>query len=247
MHTRPRDQSDNLARLIELHGGTPIVFPLIEVVPIDDYTQFDHTIQNLDDYNLAIFISTNAVQYAMPRILNYFPVLPKSMNLAAIGPMTANKLNEFGIQNIIVPTMRFDSESLLALPEMQNLTNKRIIIVRGLGGRELLANRVEEQGAIVDFAECYKRINPQKDKDTLFVMWQNKKLDALVVTSSEAMRNLLDLLPLKSNAWLKEIILFVNNARIAEQPGVSGLNIFVAGAPGDESMVECLNKNLGAR
>ena len=56
--TRPRDQSENLANLIKLHGGIPIIFPLIEIVPLSDYFEFDNTIQNFPDYDLAIFIST---------------------------------------------------------------------------------------------------------------------------------------------------------------------------------------------
>ena len=253
--TRPADQAKKLSALIEQAGGTVILFPLIEIVALSDYSQFEAVIQHIADYDWAIFISSNAVQNGMPRLLKLGIALNDSLGnlkFAAIGPVTADELKSFGVSDVLIPfshaqhgdetKVRFDSESLLALPEMINVTGKKILIVRGVGGRDVLAETLTERGAQVTFAECYQRINPQTSCDLLMQFYLKKKLHGIVVTSSEAMRYLLDL---AGNAdWLENVTLFVNHARIAELPNQLGLKVVVANAAGDEAMLSKLIERL---
>jgi len=239
--TRPTEQAKKLAELIKNAGGTPIIFPLIEITMLDDYVLFDRVISEITQYDWAIFISSNAVQNSMPRLIQKFG-LPEKLKFAAIGPITADELKNFGIKSVLTPQNRFDSEALLQLPEMQDVENKKIIIFRGVGGRELLADTLKQRGAIVNFAECYKRINPQNDCKILEKQWIDKKLHGIVVTSSEAMRHLIDLAG-KEN-WLKKIPIFVNHARIAEQSLSLDLQIYIAKTAGDEAMLQILISTL---
>jgi uroporphyrinogen-III synthase len=105
-----------------------------------------------------------------------------------------------------------------------------------------LAETLKKRGATVDFAESYQRVNPQKDLTVLEALLAKNHLDAIVVTSSEAMRYLLDMA--NGAEWLQKVKLCVNHARIAEQAKTSGLNAFVAEASGDEAMLNCLAKAL---
>ena len=234
--TRPIDQAKKLSELITEAGGTPILFPLIEITPLADYGQFETVISDINDYDWAIFISSNAVQNGMPRLLKQG--IPPNLKFAAIGPVTASELQSFGVKDVLIPKVRFDSESLLALPEMTNVFSKKILIVRGVGGRDVLAETLKARGAQVTFAECYQRINPQTDCNLLTQLWAEKKLHAVVVTSSEAMRHLLDLAG--SSDWLKHVTLFVNHARIAELPLQLGLEVLIADALGDEAMLKTI-------
>lgn len=238
--TRPIGQAGKLSNLIEAAGGQAVYFPLIEIAPLNDYKAFEDGISHLAQYDWAIFISSNAVQNGMPFVskLN----LPSSLKFAAIGPSTAAELAKFGIQNTLIPEDRFDSESLLAMPEMQAVKNQKVMIFRGVGGREVLADTLKSRGADVSFAECYQRINPQKDLSALTALDQKEALDAIVITSSEAMRHLLVMA--NHQAWLKNVKLCVNHARIAEEPSKLGLNVSVATAPGDEAMLACLIEAL---
>ena len=243
---RPVDQAKKLSVLIEQAGGTAIFFPLIEITPLSDYAQFESVIQHIENYDWAIFISSNAVQNGMPRLLKQG--IPTKLKFAAIGPVTATELQSFGVKDVLIPSshaehgdeskVRFDSESLLALPEMQAVKNKKILIVRGIGGRDVLAETLKTRGAQVTFAECYQRINPQINCDLLANLYAAKKLHGIVVTSSESMRYLLDLAGAAD--WLRNVTLFVNHARIAELPLQIDLKVLVADAPGDEAMLEKL-------
>ena len=244
--TRPIDQAKKLSALITEAGGTPILFPLIEITPQNDYSQFEADISDINDYDWAIFISSNAVQNGMPRLVKVG--IPASLKFAAIGPVTASELQSFGVKDVLTPLnhvqdgdeskVRFDSESLLALPEMTNVFSKKVLIVRGVGGRDVLAGTLRARGAQVTFAECYQRINPQTNCDLLAQLWADKKLHGIVVTSSEAMRHLLDLAG--DSEWLKHVTLCVNHARIAELPLQIGFKVVVVDALGDEAMLKIL-------
>ncbi len=236
--TRPVDQAKKLSALISEAGGTPILFPLIEITQLNNYSQFEGVIQHIADYDWAIFISSNAVQNGMPRLLKCG--IPTNLKFVAIGPVTTSELQGFGVENVLTPKDRFDSESLLSLPEMTNVDGKRILIVRGVGGRDVLADTLKKRGALVTFAECYQRINPQTNCDLLAQLYAEKKLHGIVITSTEAMRQLLDLVD--DAEWLKNVTLFVNHARIAEMPLQLGLNVKVADAPGDEAMLRVISK-----
>ena len=253
--TRPIDQAKKLAKLIEDAGGTPVLFPLIEITPLNDYGQFEAVISDIRDYEWAIFISSNAVQNSMPRLLKAGIANESifgNLKFAAIGPVTASELRSFGVKDVLTPLshvqdgdeskVRFDSESLLALPEMTNVFSKKILIVRGVGGRDVLAETLKAHGAQVTFAECYQRINPQTNCDLLAQLYAEKKLHGIVVTSSEAMRYLLDLAG--DSEWLKHMTLFVNHARIAELPLLMGLKVVVADTLGDETMINILLNNF---
>jgi uroporphyrinogen-III synthase len=236
--TRPHDQAKNLTALIEQAGGHVILYPLITLSALDDYSVFEAQLGKLADYDWAIFISSNAVQYGMPRLLQHWVEVPARLRFAAIGPATAAELKKFGIDGTLTPDNRYDSESLLALPEMQNVASRKIMIFRGVGGREMLGDTLKQRGAHVEFAECYRRTNPQTDMHTLEVRRQQGELDAIVVTSSEAMRHLLQLGAARD--WLSSIPLCVNHERVAELPRQNGMRVMVAGESGDEAMLDCI-------
>ena len=237
--TRPIDQAKKLSALITEAGGTPISFPLIEITPLKDYSQFEAVINQIETYDWAIFISSNAVQNGMPRLVK--AGIPKNLNFAAIGPVTASELESFGIKHVLIPNSRFDSESLLTLPEMTDVADKKILIFRGVGGRDVLAETLKARGAQVTFAECYQRINPQTSCALLANLYREKKLHGIVVTSSEAMRHLLDLAG--DADWLHNVTLFVNHARIAALPLQMGLKVLVSDAAGDDAMLKKLKFN----
>jgi len=236
--TRPQDQAVKLSTLIEAAGGEVIPFPLISIAPLDDDGAFQAQLEKLPACQWAIFISTNAVQYGLPALLKRFGHVPENLRFAAIGPATAAELKKFGIDDTLTPNDRFDSESLLALPEMHNVASNNIMIFRGIGGREVLAETLRQRGAQVTFAECYRRTNPQSDLRLLNTYRQQNKLDAIVVTSSEAMRHLLQMAA--DCDWLTEVALCVNHERVAELPKEKGLRVAAAGASGDEAMLDCL-------
>ena len=96
--TRPTNQAKKLMQLIEAAGGNVIPFPLIEITALDDLTQFEQIITDINDYDWMLFISSNAVQNSMPRLIKQG--IPKHLNFSAIGPTPAETLKDFGIDEV---------------------------------------------------------------------------------------------------------------------------------------------------
>ena len=180
--TRPRDQAVQLAQRIEQAGGIPLLFPLLDIAAVQDTRIMHEQIARLAQFNLAIFISPNAVHYGMAAI-RALGALPPKLKIATVGQGSAKALRESGVANVIAPAERFDSEGLLALPELQDVAGWRVMIFRGDGGRELLGDTLRARGATVEYAACYQRSKPQHDASVL----PDSAPDAITVTSSEAL------------------------------------------------------------
>ena len=238
--TRPEAQSAGLAAEIAAHGGEAVCFPLIEISPADDWSAFDAAMARLDDLALVVFISPNAVDSSLPRLLDGRP-WPRSLQAAAIGPGTVRRLADFGISGVIVPAARFDSEALLELAPLQAVAvgGKRVLILRGNGGRELLAETLRARGAVVDCVTCYRR-SPPRDAAPVVSLLRDAALDALTVSSSEGLRNLLELLDTDSLDRLRALPLFVPHLRIAEEAERLGVPRVVLTGPADAGIVEGL-------
>ena len=236
--TRPAAQSAALASLIVEQGGAAIRFPLIDILPVDDGQPLEDAVARLDQFALAIFISPNAVEFSLPRLLSRRG-WPAGLQAAAIGPGTVSRLADFGIAGVVVPQGRYDSEALLALPPLQAacVAGKKALILRGNGGRELLAETLRARGATVECVACYRRETPSNAMSIVSLL-RNEALDALTLSSSEGLRNLLDMLDTGSREHLLALPVFVPHQRIAEEAARLGLRRVVLTGPADAGLVE---------
>lgn len=235
--TRPRAQAAKLSGLIAGQGGRPVVFPLLDIGPADDAAPLQAAIAALDTYSLAVFVSPNAVEFSLPAILAR-RLWPAGLRAATMGQSSVAQLARHGIAGALAPRERFDSEALLELPELQpgRVTGKRIAIFRGNGGRPFLGDTLRERGAVVDYITCYHRSAPT-DASELLALWQSGRLDALTVSSSEGLRNLVDLLDAQGRAWLAATPVFVPHRRIAEVAQACGVQQLVLTGPADAGII----------
>lgn len=239
--TRPVQQADRLCRLIEAQGGTTIRFPTLEILAPQDLTPALAIIDRLDDYALAIFISANAVSHGLA-LIRERRVLPPQLRRIAIGQGTARELERWGAPAHRLPGHTFNSEALLALPEMQAVAGQRIVIFRGQGGRELLGDTLRERGARVAYAEVYRRAKPIAPANKLLECWACKKIHVVIVTSPDSLRNLFDIVGEGGQQWLCHTPLIVVSARtrqLAQQLGFSHSPLLAREAS-DEAIVETL-------
>ena len=244
--TRPVHQAAHLAELIRAAGGRTVLFPVIEIVEVENLQPLLAVIDRLDEFDLAIFISSNAVNKAM-NLIKSRRALPPHLQLAAIGASSVRELRHFGVPAVIAPVARFDSEALLELPALQDVAGRRIVIFRGDGGRELLGDTLAARGATIEYAECYRRGRPQPDAAPLLKAWAGNELHAVTSTSSEGLRNLFDLVGTPGQSWLKKTPLFVPHPRIEQTARELGLATVVLTAQGDEGLVQGLAQWFAAR
>jgi uroporphyrinogen-III synthase len=233
--TRPAGQAEALARLVVEAGGHAIAFPVIEIVAVQDLRPLLDLIDRLEQFDIAIFISPNAVDKAM-NLVAARRALPQSLKVAAVGQGSARELRRRGVADVIVPQGRFDSEALLELPELAQVAGRRVVIFRGEGGRELLGDTLRARGAEVTYAECYRRSRPNADAAALLRAWARDEVHAVTVTSSEGLHNLFDMLGKLGQQWLKQTPLFAPHPRIAQAARELGIVSVITTAPGDEGL-----------
>jgi uroporphyrinogen-III synthase len=240
--TRPRDQAAQLSRCIEQAGGIPVLFPLLDITAVQDTKTLFEQIARLGQFNLAIFISPNAVHFGLAAI-HAAGHVPDSLKIATVGQGSAKALRALGIANVIAPIERFDSEGLLALPELQNVAGWRVMIFRGDGGRELLGDTLKARGATVEYATCYQRSKPQQDAGALL----SAVPDAITVTSSEALGYLWQMLNSNARAALCDTPLFVPHERIADLAREQGWLQVQLTESGDDGLLSALITWAGQR
>lgn len=218
--TRPRGRGELLADAIHAAGGQVREVPLLAVAPLDLNTDADlcaateTKLRQLDRYDMAIAISINAVEQGLRWASVFWPHWPPQPRWFGIGAATAEALASWGVSGT-APAAGMNTEALLALPELQQLIGKRILIVRGVGGRETLATALRERGARVEYAECYRRVEPTLNAAERALLAE--PVDAICVNSAETLTNLWNNLPVAAQPSICRRALIVPSARVAEK------------------------------
>ncbi|MCC7216900.1 MAG: uroporphyrinogen-III synthase [Burkholderiales bacterium] len=223
--TRPARQAAGLVAQLAALGARPVVFPAIVILPPADRAALDRAHAALDRYDVAIFVSANAVEYGVPAADRW----PPTLRAFAPGPGTAAALAAAGVNNATIPATTFDSEGLLALPDFAQPAGTRVVIFRGDGGREHLGDTLKARGATVDYVACYRRAAPQSGAGGLVEALREGRLHALTLTSSEGLDNLCGLLDAESLRLLKTLPAFVPHPRIAARAQALGFAAIATG------------------
>jgi uroporphyrinogen-III synthase len=206
--TRPTGTSAALVRQLRGLGARALSMPSLLLRPLEH----DVRAVRKSGFESWIFTSPAAVRFGAA-LLPAKRIRPR-IRAYAIGDGTARALARHGV-TATIPRDRSDSEGLLALPELKNMRGRRIALVGAPGGRDLIAPALRRRGAKVEAIHVYRRVSPrltQRHFDALALA-----PDPLItlVSSGEALANLVALLPAPLLAKIRAQILVVSSARIA--------------------------------
>jgi uroporphyrinogen-III synthase len=179
--TRPEQQARSLCDSITSAGGFAIALPVLDIVPI---LPWNESTLSLAEQDMIIFISRNAATHFMTGLQTS---LADNVQLVAVGAGTAATMRELGLRVDTQPPPPAGSESLLTMPELNTVQDKNVLIVRGDGGRELLADTLLARGANISYLEVYRRGLPYLSKQEIE---QAKTADCIVITSIAGLNNL---------------------------------------------------------
>ncbi|NJD08416.1 MAG: fused uroporphyrinogen-III synthase HemD/membrane protein HemX [Methylococcaceae bacterium] len=242
--TRPAEQAEPLCRLIAETGAECIRLPLLEILPEGPESPGAAALATTGTADWLIFVSANAVRCGLA-LLDNDPTRLFGPRIAAIGQATADALARAGVTVDLTPKPQFNSESLLAMPELAEVAGKRVLIVRGRGGRELIAETLTARGADVAYAEVYRRVLPARDASAVLEAWRNGRIHAIVLTSGEALKNLGLLLAGRDKQLLTTTPAVVISDRIAEQAKAAGCDrVVTATGADDRAIVDALAGTL---
>ena len=230
--TRPAAQSAGLCEQIAGLGGIAIPFPAIAIEPV--------AATEAAECDLVVFVSVNAVEHGA-RLVRKGALT----RIAAIGKATAAALAAMQMPADIVPEAGFDSEALLAHPQLALTAGARVLIVHGTGGRELLQQTFAARGMTVETREVYRRIRPavdEQERERIETHWAQEGIDVVTLTSIETLHNLVDMLSDRGRALLRDTTLLVASRRIGAAAASAGLrgDVIVATGADDASMLGAL-------
>ena len=209
--TRPSGQERELCELIAGHGGIPLHFPTTHIGPSEAPDLAKKKFQDVGTYQIVIFISPNSVKYGLALLEEVEASI--TGKIFAVGKGTTRALLSCGIKTVATPEGVFNSESLLAMPDLVDVEGLRILIVRGNGGRQLLGETLHERGAYVEYAEVYTREIATVDPKPLIGNWE-REVSIVTATSCDILENLFSLLGEEGREKLCNTPLVVVSERI---------------------------------
>lgn len=244
--TRPEAQADALCQAIAAAGGTVVRFPVLAIGPATDPRPLAAIAPRLEEFDLAFFVSPNAVHYALHDLLARRP-WPASLRVATVGKGSERALAGFGFTDVIAPASGFDSEAVLRLPAFaaQAVAGRRVLIFRGDGGRDLLADTLRSRGASVEFVPCYRRACPALDPAPLIEAARHGAIDGLLLTSSEGVDNLVRMLGEAGMEVVRGVTVFASHPRIAERAIAAGFRNVIETPAGDQGLMQTLAQRFG--
>jgi uroporphyrinogen-III synthase len=260
INTRPLRQAKDLTKLLEENDYQVQELALIEVktnISSKIIVEYKHLLEKAE---LLIFISANAIIYFFEELIPKLSILNynikdnflSTFKVAVIGKATAGYFEQYtGRKADILPSQGSDSESLLKEQALNtnNIINTNILIVRGKGGREFLAEQLHIRKAKINYLEVYQRVCPQNDENILSQLWNKQAIGFMIITSVESLNNLLSmtqsLIQKKrlKDSLVKSTNLLVIHKKIqekAQQFGFTG-DIIVSENANNLSLLKALN------
>ena len=234
--TRPVHQAAVLQNNLSELGAKVILFPCIEIKSVS----VKETSIPLNEVDIFIFISPNSVKYGFqfkPDLLNQ---TKPDCQIAAVGESTAQALNAHNADQIITPTGQFDSEGLLSTSLLQDVQNKSILIVKGVGGNPLLKDTLIARGANVDSIDVYQRSLPK----TPDIMSLPNSIDLVLFTSSQSAVNFFALVPVERYQDLFKCQTIVGHPKIGQKVSSLGFKKLpiIAASPSDRDFLDAITQ-----
>ncbi len=239
--TRPQPQAAAWVARLRAAGFDAVALPLIEIVPVPDRAAVESAWRSLAQRALVVFVSPGAVESffdARPADTAW----PDALPAGSVGPGTTQSLRAHGVPSVLEPpaaSPRFDSEALWAQLESRDWRAARVLIVRGDGGREWLAERLRERGAEVELLAAYSRRAPPLDPALLRRAIESPQAHVWLFSSSQAIDHLEA--ALRAPADLSSGRAVATHPRIAERARRLGLGDVREARAGFDAVVQALH------
>lgn len=229
--TRPDSRGQELVDMLNERQIFAVHQPLFTIAAGRELPMLPSVLSRLKSGDYVFVVSPNAVDYGVKTLIDTGFHFRSDLKYFAVGQRTSKYFTEKAEQAAIYPLESENSEGVLALPDMQNLTDKTILILRGNAGRELLAETAILRGATIQYLECYRRESVTVDIPEKISVCKRLGIDTIVITSSEILKSLYEQTNENCRQWLFECNLVVVSQRIGKiaiQMGWQTEKIFVS-------------------
>ncbi|MEO9275658.1 uroporphyrinogen-III synthase [Marinomonas sp. 5E14-1] len=241
--TRPEPENTLSCERLTALGAQPITLPMLEIKALDspaDKAKIQSQIFNIDEFHYVIFVSKNAARLAADWLDTCWPMLPEKVHWIGIGQGTTQTLINEGIPALSNPGNT--SEALLEWMKPVKMTDQKVLIVRGIGGRTTLGDKLEEKGAKVSYLSLYERKKPEYKAQTFFML---PDIDLIWVTSGDNLINLSEYTEQYKPDW-KTLPILTPSLRVNQQAiNMGWINALCADGADDNSLLKATEFYIG--
>lgn len=236
---RPKEKVAQSTDYLQRHAINAVGIGLIEIdINQQNLVHFKQDILSKNVNQLSqckcIFVSTHAADIMIDSIESW----PKEMSVFAVGPSTGERLSQLTSQ-VYVPDMA-NSEGLLSLPQLQDLTDTTVYLLKGLGGRDMLPAELKRRGANVENIDLYNRLVCSNYSQT--DNWQQHDIQCIVATSGEIIQAAWDKF---DQNWLKSTPWILVSQRLADYAAKLGIqHVYLSAGARDEQLKDAINQFL---
>ncbi|WMC10565.1 uroporphyrinogen-III synthase [Oceanimonas pelagia] len=238
---RPEPQSHRLCETLRRAGHQPVATPLLSFAPGAELEQAPALLNGLGGGDYVIAVSVQAVNFADNALKTRGLPWP-DVTYVAVGEATGRAFAAVGVANALVPDDP-RSEGMIALPQLQQPAGRRVVILRGDGGRDMMAPTLAQRGARVDYCEVYRRCYRDDAGGELVKEWQHRGVDSIIITSGGLLQHLFQLAANSARDWLLSRLVIVPSMRVAEQARALGFtHIINAKGASDPALLSALDE-----
>lgn len=241
--TRPEPENSVTCNTLSSIGLSPVSLPMLEIQALqgeDEEAKIRSQIFNIDEFHYVIFVSKNAARYAAAWLDTCWPMLPEKIHWIGIGQGTTNALIREGIPALSNPG--HTSEALLDWLKPVKMSGQKVLIVRGVGGRTELGDKLKEKGAKISYLSLYERKKPEYHAQTFFML---PDINLIWVTSGENLSNLSEYVSQYKPEW-KALPILTPSLRVNQQAiNMGWINASCADGADDNSLLKATEFYIG--
>jgi len=241
--TRPEPENSVTCNTLSSIGLSPVSLPMLEIQALqgeDEEAKIRSQIFNIDEFHYVIFVSKNAARYAAEWLDTCWPMLPEKIHWIGIGQGTTNALIREGIPALSNPG--HTSEALLDWLKPVKMSGQKVLIVRGVGGRTELGDKLKEKGAKISYLSLYERKKPEYHAQTFFML---PDINLIWVTSGENLSNLSEYVSQYKPEW-KALPILTPSLRVNQQAiNMGWINASCADGADDNSLLKATEFYIG--
>ncbi|MBU3824613.1 MAG: uroporphyrinogen-III synthase [Candidatus Oceanisphaera merdipullorum] len=212
---RPEPQASSLSQALRAAGHQTLTSPLLSFVEGAELGRLPELLGSLTTDDYVIAVSVPAVNFTHNALLKMGLTWPQA-HYIAVGEATGNAFAAVGIKGAAVPDDP-RSEGIIALPGLESLAKRKVVILRGNGGRHMIAPTLTERGAHVDYCEVYRRQYSADPQRELLKSWQSQGVDSIIITSGGLLSHIAQLATPSTKDWLLSRLLIVPSIRVLEE------------------------------
>lgn len=196
--TRAREQASGLANSLAALGADVIQFPTIQILPMQDTGEIDAAVRRLATYGWCIFTSVNGVRFFRQALLRAGKDARAlhGVQIAAIGPATADALRDFGISPDLVPA-RYVAEGVVEELLARGVKGQNVLLPRAREAREVLPEALRRAGAVVEVIPVYETVPAAGRREEVLEGLASGRIDCVTFGSSSTVENFLSLIPVE--------------------------------------------------